>query len=363
MNCDYKKNTYRNLYYVYTYNSQDREVAKKELFKVREKYKDLNESWLYAGNFKGPHIPGDDWDAMMSPSLRQEKPEVKEKISNENLVADKTELPVEKEESKISEEQVKDIAKREPTPVKVPAVKAQVGESLIYINAYNAGNLKEVIGNFKIFDGERDKELRDITSHELTVIKNPRNATNRIKIKSDIFGYREAEHVLDIDEPLSEGKGIVELLGDTIVLNFDMLRFNKGDIMTLWQVYFYKDAAIMREESVGELNQLLAMMKENNKIKIMIHGHTNGNSHGTVLHLDLDDKNFFSLTGSHNENTASAKKLSEYRAYTIQHWLMDQGISEDRMEIRGWGGKKMIYDKHDPKAHKNVRVEIEIVEE
>ncbi|MEQ8926423.1 MAG: hypothetical protein RLO81_11455 [Fulvivirga sp.] len=63
------------------------------------------------------------------------------------------------------------------------------------------------------------------------------------------------------------------------------------------------------------------------------------------------------------ETKASAKKLSEYRAYTIQHWLMDQGIEENRMEIKGWGGKKMLYDKHSSLAEKNVRVEIEILEE
>ena len=134
--------------------------------------------------------------------------------------------------------------------------------------------------------------------------------------------------------------------------------------MTMWRVFFYIDAAIMKEESVLQLNQLLSMMKDNPNMRIRIHGHTNGNSRGEVMHLDLDDKNFFSLNGTHEKTpNASAKKLSLYRAYTIQHWLMDQGIAEGRMEIRGWGGKKMLYDKHDSQADKNVRVEIEILEE
>lgn len=99
-------------------------------------------------------------------------------------------------------------------------------------------------------------------------------------------------------------------------------------------------------------------------MKIKVHGHTNGNSHGKVLHLSEGDKNFFSLKGdTHEEMQASAKKLSEFRAYTLEHWLLNQGISEDRVSSIGWGGKKMIYDKHDSKAHRNVRVEIEILEE
>ena len=106
------------------------------------------------------------------------------------------------------------------------------------------------------------------------------------------------------------------------------------------------------------------MMQSNPSMKIKVHGHTNGNSHGKVLHLSEGDKNFFSIKGgTHEEIQASAKTLSEFRAYTIEHWLIDQGINEDRVESIGWGGKKMIYDKHDSKAHKNVRVEIEIIEE
>ena len=103
-------------------------------------------------------------------------------------------------------------------------------------------------------------------------------------------------------------------------------------------------------------------MQSNPDMKIMIHGHTNGNSHGKVLHLAEGDKAFFSLKSSdHNEISASAKKLSEYRAYTIQHWLTDQGIEESRIGIKGWGGKKMIYSKTDAMAGRNVRVEIEIL--
>jgi outer membrane protein OmpA-like peptidoglycan-associated protein len=41
--------------------------------------------------------------------------------------------------------------------------------------------------------------------------------------------------------------------------------------------------------------------------------------------------------------------------------LVEQGIDKKRMEVRGWGGKKMIYKKTDSMAGKNVRVEIELL--
>jgi outer membrane protein OmpA-like peptidoglycan-associated protein len=104
------------------------------------------------------------------------------------------------------------------------------------------------------------------------------------------------------------------------------------------------------------------MLQENEKLEVRIHGHTNGNSRGKIIHLD-EEQNFFSLQADQEEDQGSAKKLSLYRAETIQKWLVEQGVSENRMSIKGWGGKKMIYDKHDTQAHKNVRVEIEIVED
>ena len=42
-------------------------------------------------------------------------------------------------------------------------------------------------------------------------------------------------------------------------------------------------------------------------------------------------------------------------------WLLEQGIDKKRMELKGWGGKKMIYGKTDKLAGRNVRVEIEIL--
>ncbi|MDH5474205.1 MAG: OmpA family protein [Cyclobacteriaceae bacterium] len=349
----YRKNTYRNLYYVYSFESKDREETKNELFKLRKEYSFIKDSWLYAGNFKGPHIPSDQW------IIAPKEPEVVETNNNETPIKEQisTPPPVEIVEKTEEIESIAEVEKITPPPLEENTYR-------IYINAFDATSLKEVTGKFSIIDTERSKTIQDINTHESVVIKKPSNATNKITVMSNLFDYRRVDHTIDLDEPLTDAGEVVELLGDTILLNFNLLRFNKGDIMTMWEVYFFKDAAIMKEQSITQLNQLLRMMQSNPKMKIKIHGHTNGNSHGKVLHLSEGDKNFFSITGGkHEEIQASAKTLSEYRAYTIQHWLIGQGIEEDRVESVGWGGKKMIYDKHDTQAHKNVRVEIEIIEE
>jgi outer membrane protein OmpA-like peptidoglycan-associated protein len=43
--------------------------------------------------------------------------------------------------------------------------------------------------------------------------------------------------------------------------------------------------------------------------------------------------------------------------------LIENGIAADRIEIKAWGGKKPLFDKHSVNAKRNVRVEVEILSE
>jgi outer membrane protein OmpA-like peptidoglycan-associated protein len=142
---------------------------------------------------------------------------------------------------------------------------------------------------------------------------------------------------------------------------FELVRLQKGDIAVMYNVYFFKDAAVMRPESRFEVNSLLEMLKENPKYRIRIHGHTNGGSHGKIISMG-EGKNFFSLTGS-REGFGSAKKLSEERARVIHTYLTENGIAAHRTHVKAWGGKRPIQDKHSTRASENVRVEIEILED
>ena len=76
-----------------------------------------------------------------------------------------------------------------------------------------------------------------------------------------------------------------------------------------------------------------------------------------------DDNNFFTVTENNESGYGSAKDLSTERALTIKRWLEEQGVDTKRVTIKGWGGKKMIYNKNDPLAKRNIRVEVEILKE
>ncbi|TRX56192.1 OmpA family protein [Fulvivirga sp. M361] len=358
----YKLNPSRQLFYVYVYTSSQKDDALEEVARIRSLYPEFKDVWIYQGTFDRlgqQKAPSNEIDNV--PERKPENPgnirvsgqgpgSVKPSGYRDNEVGNTT------SPSNISSQ---DITERVSGPVK-PLVKKE-GTHYFYFNVLNAKNYKEVKGRVKVIDPVRAKELLTAQSHEIVEIREPNNGTNTVKVSSDIFGFKEVQHIVDLGNPVNDStSSYINVHGDSIVVDFELERYRKGDVIVMYNVYFFRDAAIMKPESVYELNSLLDMLNENEKFKVRIHGHTNGKSTGKILHLDEEDKNFFSLNGKHKEDFGSAKKLSLFRAYTIQHWLIDQGIARERMEIKGWGGKQMLYDKHHNQADRNVRVEIEI---
>ena len=104
------------------------------------------------------------------------------------------------------------------------------------------------------------------------------------------------------------------------------------------------------------------MMNENPNYRIRLHGHTNGNYHGSIISMG-DNGDFFSMGDDVKKSMGTSKKLSTERAEVIKKYLIANGIAADRIEIKAWGGKRPIYDKNSPNARKNVRVEVEVLEE
>jgi outer membrane protein OmpA-like peptidoglycan-associated protein len=138
------------------------------------------------------------------------------------------------------------------------------------------------------------------------------------------------------------------------------VRYQKGDIRTLFNIYFFNDAAVMMPESKYELSGLLDMLQENSNYRIKLHGHTNGNYHGKIIKRGSTG-DFFSVNKDATTTVGSAKELSESRAEVIRDYLIDKGVEGSRIEIKAWGGKRPIYDKHSANAKKNIRVEVEIL--
>jgi outer membrane protein OmpA-like peptidoglycan-associated protein len=237
-----------------------------------------------------------------------------------------------------------------------------LGNTEVFLSLYNATNNRVIDGDVQVIDTERNRLITTVKGNEYLILPDPKTKSGQLTLIAEVFGYRKQQVEINYPLPLRDTiKPYIELMGTTLAVKFDMIRYHRGDITTLYHVYFFNDAAIMLPESKYELTSLVEMMKENPNYRIRLHGHTNGNYHGKILQLG-PDKNFFSLDGA-KQTLGSAKDLSFQRAETIKEYLVVNGIDASRVEIKAWGGKRPIYDRHSANAKKNVRVEVEILQE
>ena len=245
----------------------------------------------------------------------------------------------------------------------VPQGYVEKGKYKLFFNTYYEVNFKEVQGYVDIVNPKSLRLLRAAQSQSLIRIADPNNGEHSVQLIANIFGYKKVQHDIKLDEPFDEvNEEFFHFMGDTLVADFPLQRYDQGDIATMYNVFFFKDAAIMKPNSKFEVNSLVEMLKENDELTIKIHGHTNSNERGKIITMAEGSEHFFSLNQELVEKYGSAKELSAARAKVISDYLIAFGIDPTRMEAIGWGGKKPIYDKMDKLAVKNVRVEIEILE-
>lgn len=237
-----------------------------------------------------------------------------------------------------------------------------LGNTDVFLSLYNAANKRIVDGDVQVIDTERTRLITKVKGNEYLTLPDPKTTSGKLTLICDVLGYRKIQNEINYPIPLADTvKEYVDLVGTTLIINFDLVRYHTGDMTTLYNVYFYNDAAIMQPESKYELNNLLQLMQENSNYRIKLHGHTNGNHHGKILKMG-PDKNFFSLAGA-KESSGSSMGLSAARAEIIKDYLVSQGVDASRMEVKAWGGKRPLYDKHGVNARKNVRVEVEVLAE
>ncbi|MBX2962396.1 MAG: OmpA family protein [Cyclobacteriaceae bacterium] len=347
LEANYGFNTRKNLYFVYLSYFTELKPSLIEMQKVREKG-EFTDAWV--------RVVSGDIGTVKSTSATT--PEVQEPVKQQS--ADAAVKP-ERDTNNVEEEEQEEeeIADNPPIEQHDPMT---LGNTEVFLSLYNATNNRVVDGQVQVIDTERNKLLTQVKGNEYLILPDPKSKSGQLTLIGEVFGYRKLQYEINYPLPLADTvKPYVELMGTTLAVKFDMVRYHKGDIATLYNVYYYNDAAVMLPESKYELTSLVDMMKENPNYKIRLHGHTNGNYHGKILALG-PEKNFFSMDGV-VQRTGSSKELAYQRAETIKEFLTVNGIATDRIDIKSWGGKRPIYDKHSANAKKNVRVEVEILQE
>jgi len=245
-------------------------------------------------------------------------------------------------------------------PVYIPQT---LNNTPVFLSLYNATNNQVIDGEVEIVDTERARLITKVKGNTYVTLPDPGTKSGQLSLISKTFGFRPEQHELHYKNTEADTlQPYVDLVGNFYMVNFGLSRIHKGDISTLYNIYFYNDAAIMLPDSKYQLNSLLQMFKENPSLKIVLHGHTNGNGRGKIIYMG-PSKNFFQITRDVVEGSGSAKELSRARAEVIRDWLLTQGIQDKRVTVKGWGGSRMIHDKNSVHARKNIRVDVEVVEE
>ena len=233
----------------------------------------------------------------------------------------------------------------------------------VFLSLFNAQNNEVIDGEVEVVNTETAKLIGRVKGNDYIKLPNPGTKSGNLTLISNTFGFRKEQLEVNYKETERDTlRPYVTLVGNFYMINFGLSKIHKGDISTLYNVYFYNDAAIMLPDSKYQLNSLLEMMKASPTMKILLHGHTNGNGRGKIIYMG-PSQDFFKITKDVVNGSGSAKELSEARAETIKMWLVDQGISDSRIEVKGWGGNRMLHDKSSSFARKNIRVDVEVAED
>ena len=125
-----------------------------------------------------------------------------------------------------------------------------------------------------------------------------------------------------------------------VVRNFALKKMESGAKMVIDNILFDTGKATLLPASYNSLNRLVNLLTENPKVKIEVSGHTDN-------------------TGS----AATNKTLSKNRAASVRNYLIQQGISGDRVLFEGYGFDRPIAPNTTAAGRAaNRRVEIEILD-
>jgi OmpA-OmpF porin, OOP family len=154
--------------------------------------------------------------------------------------------------------------------------------------------------------------------------------TAKYQITAEAQGYNPKTVIVDPKDVNPEKK----------VLR-DIRLIPKGQTIILDHLIFSQGKAVIDPKSYSELDEVVQMMKENEKIEIRLEGHTDN-------------------VGSPKANLA----LSQKRVDAVKKYLVEKGINKGRIETKAFGGSQPLKNEQTPEAKAmNRRVEMRILKD
>ena len=123
-------------------------------------------------------------------------------------------------------------------------------------------------------------------------------------------------------------------------LNFDLSKIEVGKAFKINNIYFASDSYSLSDQAKSILTSFADFLKENVKVKIAIHGHTDSDG-DQKLNLELSSK----------------------RAKQVQDYIISMGVEPNRLSFKGYGEKNPLQSNNNEKGKSiNRRTEFFVVE-
>lgn len=218
---------------------------------------------------------------------------------------------------------------------KIQVAKAAKPDPVVMITGkvYDADTKKSIEAEIIYEDLENTKQLGLARS-------NPENGKYKIVLPyGKHYGFRaKAKGYIGISENIDikekEGQNYIEIERDLYLVPIKI-----GQTIKLQNVFFKRGTPNLLDNSFPELSSLVQIMQENPKLEIELTGHTDNIGNPTVLLI-----------------------LSEKRVETVKNYLVKNGISQNRIQGKGYGSRKPIASNDNPETRKlNRRVEFKIL--
>jgi outer membrane protein OmpA-like peptidoglycan-associated protein len=192
--------------------------------------------------------------------------------------------------------------------------------------------LEPLEAQITIIDNEKNEVINKLNTNGITgkyLATLPSGKNYGIRVEKENYSFHSENFIIP------PAQDYQEITKDILLQNLEV-----GTNIVLENIFFDFDKATLRDESQAELEKLLEFMENNSNIRVEISGHTD--SYGS------DDYN---------------KDLSNRRAESVVNWLKKHGISETRLEYKGYGEEKPRATNDTEEGRQlNRRVEMTIIE-
>lgn len=223
-------------------------------------------------------------------------------------------------------------------PVKPPVLKAQVEQEektepiedvtvLVKQSFDLKGSIQDEEGKlqaaqFRISQPEGSYGEEAVTNGNFS-LSLPEAGAYKVRVQAP--GYFAIDTLLEVKE------------GENAI-NLRLKPLRVGETVRLQNVMFRQSTAVLMEESNEALDEVVAMMKDNPQLEILLTGHTDNQ-------------------GSSRANI----RLSRERVEAVKKYMISRGIEEERIEGKGLGGTKPVASNANEESRKlNRRVEFMI---